>query len=142
MRMLVGCETVRDELMTDSVIRSDPAKRHAATCSECGELVAAFSDIDRMLQRDLGWVPPAGFGRRLAASLPRYEQIERFKLRIPTIPPGALAGLVVAICGAALDLGSVGLLPMTVFAVVAIAIIARAWFVVDGLAGRARGGFV
>ena len=142
MRVRVGCETVRDELMTDSVIRSDPAKRHAATCSECGDLVASFTYIDRVLQGDVRWVPPAEFGQRLAASLPQYESIERFKLRIPALPPGAVAGLVVAISGAALDSGPAGLLPLTALAIVAIALVARAWLVVDGLAGRARGGFV
>ena len=142
MSVTVGCDTVRDELMADQVIRSEPAKRHAATCSECGDLVASFTYIDRVLQHDVRWVPSADFGQRLAASLPQYEPIGRFKLRIPALPPGALAGLVVAISGTALDSGPAGLLPVTALAIIAIIIVARAWLVVDELSDRAHGGFV
>lgn len=129
------CEQVRDELIANSLVVSDMARRHVAACGECRDLLASFVYIDQALQRCPAWNPPPGFGRRLAASLPPYESFERFRLRMPSLPAGAGAGLAAALVGA-IGEGISGPTSVTAWVNTAVALGVGGWFMLKVLAGK------
>ena len=128
------CEQVRNELLANSLMVSDMARRHVAACGACRDLLASFVYMDQALQRCPAWNPPPGFGRRLAASLPPYESFERFRLRMPSLPAGAVAGLAAAVVGATGE-GITGRTSVTPWLDTAVALGVGGWFMLKAFAG-------
>jgi hypothetical protein len=87
-------------------------------------------DIERILRRQPTWQPPPGFGQRLVPFVPTYEPIQRFQLRLPRIPAGAVAGVGAALLGT-IGEGGVNLASAPAFVAAALIVSVGGWLLAN-----------